>query len=233
MLMKKIFTLIALACMAISVNAQVDPVTYTFDNQASTYVLGDNCEATTYKIDDVEGFAVNYLTGNKEKMQVKLAANEDIFFEYSNSNTADNAMKTGVNFVQFDKKNFIIHIPVQKGDIVKVKFSAKGSAPKVTIDGGDPPVVMDEDAATTCSSKSEEDAVIFSATATKGGTAKIKETANGMRVYAISIYTDNSASMINNVNVSSTRDTLYNLAGQKVGAGYKGLVIQNGRKIMK
>ena len=231
--MKKIFTLIAVAAMAMSVNAQTDPVTYTFDNQASTYVLGDNCEASTYTMDNVEGFAVNYLTGNKEKMQVKLAANENIFFEYSNSSTANNALKTGVNFVQCDKKNYIIHIPVQTGDVIYVKFSAKGSAPTLTIDGSEPPVTLNEDAETTCSGKSEADAVLFSATATKGGTAKIKETANGMRVYAISINENPMTASIKSVNAGTLNHVIYNLAGQKVSEDYKGMVIKNGKKMMK
>ena len=32
------------------------------------------------------------------------------------------------------------------------------------------------------------------------------------------------------VKAADTDDTVYNLAGQKVGASYKGIVIQNGKK---
>lgn len=229
--MKKLFTLIAMTVMAIGANAQSDPALYTFDNQASTYVLGDNCAASTYTMDKILGFSVNYTSEVSEKMQVKVAANEEIFFEYKNSSTKTNVMKTGENYVQFDSKNFIIHIPVKNGDKIQIKFSAKGSAPTVGIDGSEPPVTMDEGAATTCSGKTEADAVIFSCTATKGGTAKIKESANGMRLYAISINQDVAG--INNVKTTNANDAaVFNLAGQKVGNGYKGIAIQNGKKVV-
>lgn len=232
--MKKIFTLIVMAVMALGANAQTDPVVYTFDNQASTYVLGDNCEASTYTMDSKVGFSVNY-TNAGEKMQVKLAANEDIFFEYKNSSTKNNAMKTGENYAQFDAKNFIIMIPVQTGDVVYVKFSAKGSAPTLGIDGSEPPIVANEGAATTCSGKTEADAVVFSATATKGGTAKIKESTSGMRLYAIGINKDpNETTAIQTVKAAQATDgAVYNLAGQKVGNDFKGVVIKEGKKMLQ
>ena len=233
--MKKIFTLIAMAVMALGVNAQTEAVTYTFDNQASTYVLGDNCTATTYSMDGKDGFAVNY-TGGGEKMQVKLAANQDIFFEYKNSSNKSNAVKTGENYFQCDSKNFIIMIPVKTGDVVYVKFSAKGStASTIAIDGSEPPITANDGAATTCSGKTEADAVVFSATATKGGTAKIKETTGGMRVYAISINQDPSSTTgIQTVKASQTADgVVYNLAGQKVGNDFKGIVIKDGKKMLQ
>ncbi len=229
--MKKIFTLIAAAFMAVGANAQSE-VTYTFNNQASTYVLGDNCEATTYTMDDKPGFAVNYTSTTGEKMQVKLAANENIFFEYKNSSAKNNAVKTGENFFQCDAKNFIIMIPVQTGDVISVKFSAKGdNPPTLTIDGSEPPITMNDGSETTCSGKTEADAVVFSATATKGGTAKIKETAKGMRVYSISI--KSSTTGIQNVKAAANNDgEIYNLAGQKVNENHKGIVIKDGKKYM-
>ena len=233
--MKKIFTLIVMTVMALGANAQTDPVVYTFDNQASTYVLGENCEASTYTMDSKLGFSVNYTSTSSEKMQVKLAANEDIFFEYKNSKSKDNAMKTGENYAQFDAKNFIIMIPVQTGDVVYVKFSAKGSAPTVGIDGSEPPVEANDGAATTCSGKTEADAVVFSATATKGGTAKIKESTSGMRLYAIGINKDpNETTAIQTVKTSRATDgAVYNLAGQKVGNDFKGIVIKEGKKMLQ
>lgn len=233
--MKKIFTLIVMAVMALGAQAETDPVVYTFDNLGSTYVLGDNCEASTYTMDGKEGFSVNY-TNAGEKMQVKLAANEDIFFEYKNSSTKNNAMKTGENYAQFDAKNYIIMIPVKTGDVVYVKFSAKGSnAPILGIDGSEPPITANDGAATTCSGKTEADAVVFSATATKGGTAKIKESASGMRLYAIGINKNpNETTAIQTVKAAQANDgAVYNLAGQKVGNDFKGIVIKDGKKMLQ
>lgn len=234
--MKKIFTLIVMAVMALGANAQTDPVVYTFDNQASTYVLGENCEASTYTMDSKVGFSVNYTSTSSEKMQVKLAANEDIFFEYKNSSTKTNAMKTGENYAQFDAKNYIIMIPVKTGDVVYVKFSAKGSnAPTLGIDGSEPPITANDGAATTCSGKTEADAVVFSATATKGGTAKIKESTSGMRLYAIGINKNpNETTAIQTVKATQATDgAVYNLAGQKVGNDFKGIVIKDGKKMLQ
>ena len=230
--MKKIFTLIAMALMAVGANAQTEPVTYTFDNQASTYVLGDNCEGTIYTMDEKEGFSVNYTgASNENKMQVKVAANENIFFQYSNKAAKNNAIKTGENYVQFDSKNFIINIPVVTGDVIYIKFSAKGSnAPTVGIDGSASPVTQDTDAATTCTGNTESGAVVFKCTATKGGTAKIKESNNGMRVYSISINENPTGIQTVKAETIDVDAPAYNLAGQKVDKSFKGVVIQNGAK---
>jgi len=231
--MKKIFTLIAVAAMALSANAQTAPAIYTFDNQASTYVLGENCEATTYSMDGKEGFSVNYKNGGSVKMQVKLAANENIFFEYANSSARNNAVKTGANYMQCDSKNFIINIPVENGDVIRIKYSAKGSTKSVVAPDGSFAESLTIDAASQaeCTGKTEAEASIFIATATKGGTAKIKETSGGMRVYAISI--NQEVTGIQNVKAVKNVDAAaFNLAGQKVDAAYKGLVIKDGKKII-
>ena len=232
MRMKKIFTLIAMVLVAVGAQAQTPAVTYTFDNQAATYVLGDNAEATTYTMDSKTGFSVNYTGTDKAKMYVKLAANENIFFEYSNSSTKNNAVKTGENYFQCDSKNFIIHIPVVTGDVIYVKYSAKGSTKSVVgIDGSEPPVEANADAVTECTGKVESEAVIFSCTATKGGTAKIKETSGGMRVYAISINQEPTGIQAVKAGETATGAS-YNLAGQQVDESYKGVVIKNGKKVV-
>jgi hypothetical protein len=234
--MKKLFTLIAVAAMALSAYAQNGAVTYTFNNKAETYVLGDNCEATTYTMDDKVGFSVNYLNGGNVKMQVKLAANPDVFFEYGNSSAKSNAVKTGENYFQCDSKNFIINIPVQTNDVIRIKYSAKGSnAAVVAADGSFASnLVVDEASVGTCSAKTEAEAVTYIAKATKGGTAKIKETGGGMRVYAISISQDSSADIeaVKTVKAAAQNGATYNVAGQQVDAAAKGLVIKDGKKFV-
>lgn len=194
--MKKLFTLIATAFVALSVNAQ----TYTFDNQASTYVVTGNGEVTTYKMDGEEGFSVNYTTG--DKMQVKLAANEDIFFEYQNSSNKNNVVKSGKTLLVCDAKNFVLNIPVKTGDEINLEYSAKGStAAKVEIYGDEPAIALAEGSVNECASKDEP--VSFKAVATKGGTAKIKETNGGMRVYKITI--SNTTTAIQNVEAAAAQ----------------------------
>jgi len=210
-------------------------VTYQFNNQAATYVLGDNAEATTYTMDSKVGFSVNYTSTTSEKMQIKLAANPEIFFEYSNSSAKNNAVKTGENYMQCDSKNFVINIPVKAGDVIYVKYSAKGSnAAKLDVYGSEPAITADADAVKECTGKTEGESVIFKATATKGGTAKIKETNGGMRIYAISI--NQVPTGIQNIKAATKtieNNVIYNLAGQRVNESYKGIVIKNGKKFIQ
>lgn len=194
--MKKIFTLIATALMAVSVNAQkTEPVVYHFDNKAETYVLGDYAAPTTYKMDEIEDcFSVNY-TGSdakNHKMQIKLAANEGIFFEYGNSEKKDNVLKTGVDYVVFDSKNFVINVPLQTEDVLTIKFSAKGSkASTMGIYGETPCIELDESTSEDdLKSTAKDDYKVIKFVATKGGTAKVKESTGGFRLYAIAINSD-------------------------------------------
>lgn len=186
--MKKIFTLIATALMAVSVNAQTESVVYTLDNKAETYTVNEFGEATTYSLDKIDGFAINY-SGNSEKMQIKLAANEEIFFEYSNSSAKNNVFKSAPTYAQFDSKNYVINVPLKPDDVLAIKFSAKGSTESTMgIYGSEPCIMLHEStAATDLVSKGNDDYKIIKFVATKGGTAKIKETTGGARIYAIAI----------------------------------------------
>ena len=183
--MKKIFTLIAAAVMAVTASAE----TYTLDNQASTYVIVEGGTASTYTMDGVEGFAVN--TEGGTQMTLALAANQNIYFTYSNSSSKTPAVKTGANFMQCDSKNFVINVPLEADEMVIVKFSAKGSAPQLGLYGSSTTenCTTTDDSQSTCSGKSIDDAVEFKAVASKKCTAQIKETANGMRIYSITIGT--------------------------------------------
>ncbi|MBO4662785.1 MAG: hypothetical protein J5663_00060 [Bacteroidaceae bacterium] len=193
--MKKIFTLIATALMAVSVNAQkTEPVVYHFDNKAETYVLGDYTDPTTYEMDKVSGFSVNYTgtSANDHKMQIKLAANEGIFFEYGNKENKKNVLKTAPDYAVFDSKNFVINVPLQTEDVLTIKFSAKGStASTMGIHGETPCIKLDESTSEDdLKSTAKDDYKVIKFVATKGGTAKVKETTGGFRLYAIAINSD-------------------------------------------
>ena len=193
--MKKIFTLIATALMAVSVNAQkTEPVVYHFDNKAETYVLGDYTEATTYEMDKVSGFSVNYTgsSASDNKLQIKLAANEEIFFEYGNKEKKNNVLKTAPDYAVFDSKNFVINVPLQTEDVLTIKFSAKGStASTMGIYGETPCIELDESTSEDdLKSTAKDDYKVIKFVATKCGTAKVKETTGGFRLYAIAINSD-------------------------------------------
>ena len=51
--------------------------------------------------------------------------------------------------------------------------------------------------------------------------------------YAYIKFVENGSASVSSIKAEQGNGAVYNLAGQKVGAGYKGLVIKNGRKYMK
>ena len=224
--MKKIFTLIATALMAVSVNAQkTEPVVYQFDNKAETYVLGDYTEATTYEMDKVSGFSVNYTgsSASDNKLQIKLAANEEIFFEYGNKEKKNNVLKTAPDYAVFDSKNFVINVPLQTEDVLTIKFSAKGStASTMGIYGETPCIELDESTSEDdLKSTAKDDYKVIKFVATKGGTAKVKETTGGFRLYAIAINSD----------IDGTTTGISEVAATKVAKARK--VVVNGRLVIE
>jgi hypothetical protein len=224
--MKKIFTLIATALMAVSVNAQkTEPVVYHFDNKAETYVLGDYTEATTYEMDKVSGFSVNYTgsSASDNKLQIKLAANEEIFFEYGNKEKKNNVLKTAPDYAVFDSKNFVINVPLQTEDVLTIKFSAKGStASTMGIYGETPCIELDESTSEDdLKSTAKDDYKVIKLLATKGGTAKVKETTGGFRLYAIAINSD----------IDGTTTGISEVAAAKSAKARKAVV--NGRLVIE
>lgn len=199
---------------------------YTFNNDAATYKIVDNCEATTYTMDNVEGFSVNYTTAS-EKMHVAVAANEAIEFEYSNSAVKNNIIKTGSDFVQFDSKNFVIIVSgLKAGNMVSIDYTAKGgTAATMTNAGNDNTEVVAGSVDTNADKKAT---VTYTVKAVKNGSIKIKETAGGFRLHKLSILDETSG--INNITTESKSSAIYNIAGQRVNANIKGLVIKNGKK---
>lgn len=199
---------------------------YTFNNDAATYKIVDNCEATTYTMDNLEGFSVNY-TAASEKMHVAVAANEAIEFEYSNSAVKNNIIKTGSDFVQFDSKNFVIIVSgLKAGNMVSIDYTAKGgTAATMTNAGNDNTEVVAGSVDTNADKKAT---VTYTVKAVKNGSIKIKETAGGFRLHKLSILDETSG--INNITTESKSSAIYNIAGQRVNANMKGLVIKNGKK---
>lgn len=223
--MKKIFTLIATALMAVSVNAQqTEPVVYHFDNKAETYVLGDYTESTKYTMDDdADCFSVNY-TGSdasNHKMQIKLAANEQIFFEYGNKEKKNNVIKTSATFVQLDSKNFVLNVPLKTDDVLSIKFCSKSDTKNADfqIYGSEPCIQAVE--GTILSSKNKDDVQIAKFVATKGGTAKVKEVTNGGRIFAIAINSD----------IDGATTGISEVAASKVAKARK--VVVNGRLVIE
>lgn len=173
--MKKIFTLIAATLMAVGANAQ----TYDFSSLTSSdFTVDENGEMTTYTLDGVNGPSINYKTANADmNFTVK-----GLSFQFKNSKTKDNAVKTGSGFLQMDAKNFyIIFNDVAVGSIITLNVSAKGSTDSnfsttfegCTADAGNP--------ATVTKAADLESYTVLKFTAT-ASTVKIRETGGGFRI---------------------------------------------------
>lgn len=247
--MKKIFTLFAAMLMAGSMMAQTEPASYYFDNNASTYTLvgsetGNAFSATTYTMDGVEGFSVNYVLGG-EKGYVYLAENGNIFFEYSNSGTKNNVVKTGNAMFVCDSKNFILNVKgLKANDEVYMLYSAKGSSAAAVDNAGNANTEVMADAEKASKGKADNEGkengvdvlTCMHVKAVANGGIKIKETAAGMRVFAIGINQKpvfpQQASGIENVTATASKSVrkvatangiqivkggkTYNVAGQEL-----------------
>ncbi len=199
--MKKFFFMAIALVAAASMSAQTTPAaSYYFNNLAATYTLsgsedGNAFSEATYTMDGVEGFSVNY-AGESAKGYVYLAANGNIFFEYSNSGSKNNVVKTGNNMFVCDSKNFVLNVKgLKENDEVYLLYSAKGStaATLTNADNANTQVMSDavETSADKCDNKGEVDGekklAVYHVKALANGGIKIKETAGGMRVFAVGI----------------------------------------------
>lgn len=194
--MKKFFFLAAALVAAATMNAQV----YHFNNIADTYTLegsedGNAFSATTYTMDGVDGFSVNY-AGESAKGYIYLVANENIFFEYSNSGSKNNVVKTGNHMLVCDSKNFVLNVKNLKADDeVYLLYSAKGATAATLTNADNANTTVMEDAEVTNDKKGDNEGMadgeyvltLMHVKAVANGGIKIKETTGGMRVFAIGI----------------------------------------------
>lgn len=240
--MKKFLFFAAALTAAMAVNAEV----YYFNNNASTYSLkgsesGNAFTATTYTMDGVEGFSVNYVTPS-EKGYIYLAANGNVFFEYSNSETKNTVAKTGNAMFVCDSKNFVLNVKNLKADDeVYLLYSAKGSTAAELTNADNANTEVMKDAVTTSADKCDNEGkvdgeykvAVMHVKAVANGGIKIKETKGGMRVFAVGINelpvfpavtpVENVAAtskavkrMVNGQVVIEKDGVLYNLLGAKL-----------------
>ena len=200
--MKKIFTLIAVAAMAISANAQ----SWNFSNwNAQTFTKGT--EVT------IEGLTVN-------------PSGKDIVID-ANNKTVD-----GVKYTQRLKfggkgsptEQNIYFTASGAGTLKVIVTSSSGSEDRqmgVALNG--------EQIATAAAKGGVVEAVTFNIAS--AGTVAVYGL-GGVNLYLVEFTSGSTA--INTVKAAEAAadGAAYNLAGQKVNAGYKGLVIKNGKKVI-
>ena len=195
--MKKIFTLIATAFMAVSVNAQTDATVYDFAGITEDRVtVNEHGEKSNRALDGVDFPCVNYLGADKEKkMLVQVKDIDLVTIQYSNSDKKSPAITFADKFLNLDQKNFVLiigteEVKLKEGDVISVKFCAKGIQ-------------------------------IASFTVGANGTAKIKETNGGVRIYTMTI----------NADIPAETTGISEVASAKIAKARK--VVVNGRLVIE
>lgn len=219
--MKKIFTLIAVAVMAMSANAQEKvivsiPEGFTKANEVEvTNGFKIKCandaknieSAKVITVDGVEYTSIKVSNGAQNIVTLpegKKAASV-VFYSYVNKSTADAA----------DRESFWKEV--------------NGTAYDKETSGGLMSKFTDTDGFQTNPDKS--------ATFNLGGATTFTFTNTGYQPCLVMeiVYGDGSASAINTVqnSVIDLNVPAFNIAGQKVANNYKGLVIKNGKKMIQ
>lgn len=139
--------------------------------------------------------------------------------------------------IQLNASNGVYIITgLAKDDVVNIRFaSAKSSEERTfTITNGDKESIkatVSEDG----EGKTKADVVEETITVASNGNLKLTQS-KGINVKAITINADlpeaGGGTGIKNVTTTANSSAIYNLAGQKVSESYKGVVIQNGKKMI-
>ena len=218
--MKKIFTLIATALMAVSVNAQTNPTVYDFAGiKADDIIVDANSEVGSRSFDGVDCPMVKYNIGNSVKTLILIKQRDLLSLQYSNKNPKSNIVTFAPDFMNIDSQNFVFIFGIEGAklkadDVIKVKFSAKGDTPAILC--AETNVKGDD-----VESKEKDEIKIASFTVEANGTCKIKETSGGVRIYAIAI----------NADIPAETTGISEVAASKVAKARK--VIVNGRLVIE
>lgn len=219
--MKKIFTLMAALTLAASVNAQ----TISFGTEAQK---GSDLQ-TTWSNGDVK----LVLTNADGKMSVD--ANKANFGTADKFNTFVSRLKTGG---KSSTKRFITLTVPADGKVRVAARTGKNSENTRT-------VVLTQDGVQLVSKALDEaEKIVVNAETTvypyvevpvKAGTIEITFPVNGINIYGIEFIKSDPAGVrtVQAVKKVNNNEPVYNLAGQQVSKHQKGLVIVNGKKIIR
>lgn len=217
--MKKIFTLIAVAAMAISANAQTTKI---WDMAA-----WENADVTAE-------VTIDGLTYYGESKSAYAAGNATITKEGTDYNFTGRVKLGGGSTFKTDNFSRVFAFDATKGDVVTVFFTHGSSS-------GDPrstylsqePSSTNKDVNTAFASKSVEPSgkdYVEGIVPADGKVYVWCDNNNG--IYAIYRSTSGDTGINTAKIVTEQNSKLYNAAGQKVDKSYKGIVIQNGRKFV-
>ncbi len=222
MLMKKIFTLIAVAAMALSANAQTIKWTEVIEaGKVAAETYGSN------------GFVLT-ATDTNDKMSVD--KNTAYFGDTDAQKSFDYRLKVGGKSTS--QNSLSLTIP-EAGTLKVYVRTAKSSETdrNVVLKQNDAELinkVIKEDEASDYVTVQIEgvDKKVFPvvSAAVVAGTVAITYPVGALNFYAFELVT---ATGIQTVKATVLNDAQFNLAGQRVAADSKGLVVKNGKKVVK
>jgi hypothetical protein len=227
-LMKKFFTLIAMGLMALGVQAQ--QIAFAEADVASAGTLNNKVfQAGNFKLTITD-------TANK----VAIDKNAQYFGDATTqAKSAGARLKTGG---KSSSKNLLTATIPAAGTLKIWARSGSSSATdrNVVLTQGETElfnsVVKDDDAVSVAglveADPAKETAVYpVISVAVAAGDVVITYPVGSMNFYAFE-FVEGGTSAIENIQVQQADGTQYNLAGQQVANGYKGLVIKNGKKVV-
>lgn len=264
--MKKIFTLIAMAVVAMSANAQ-EKVLFTnggtygngaeLSSESTKLVLGNDRTTKNYdiKLASVKAYCAELFGQTVEVKNDETGEMEEktrVVYVVGNQNPKDGELdgnsSTGTTY-----SPETANLP-QSGCYYMITTSKSGKILAFIVLNADKNFYIAKKSTGQCFAPSEVTIKADGEEATEvtlGDDYKVSEKTTGTVEFAVEanetyyvfctgsklsfggyIFTEGGSAGINVVKAESD-NVLYNLAGQKVDAGYKGLVIKNGRKYMK
>lgn len=230
--MKKIFTLIAVAAMAMGVNAQG-----TYGLQGEKDVTGAAIPAGT-QVKSVDNIVMTFgdagaadFTGPKYETKLNALLGATAFTEGNGTN--GNKDKGTIYYFEPSKDGVLTVGAVINADkaiiVKKDTYSGDDVAYKVTEKDGTTEVTVSDEGKLAVKTYG---AIIVNVKA--GVKYAIGLAGSKMGFYGFKYEVSGGAAGINTVKAVEAEDSAaYNLAGQKVADGFKGIVVKNGRKMIQ
>ena len=221
--MKKIFTLIAVAAMALTVNAQTTIYSWegaeagaTETGGKATYESGpEGTDRVNYKNADYYTLSIN---GKKANMGTEASNNGGyILITLDQELKTDDAIElTGYINKDDATKEASVFFQFEKGDGVDDEY-IYGAADNIESSVG---------------GKISTHTMKVPAAADGSKNFKMSRSKAGTNVFLTKLVITRGGSGISNIETVKANGAAFNLAGQKVANGFKGLVIKNGRKVV-
>lgn len=252
--MKKIFTLIAMAAMAISANAQTDATVnwvVTSDGEKAVITPSATPSEAATAVAPTVGEGLSILEASKTWSDITFLQVQPTISDKGNNKYAScSDLKKYIDFKFTAAKEFTVKevsfdiIKIGTGDPNIYIAIIDNDNKETLIAGGDASVESsatvirrnnDDDTSISINQKHMASAVVaegkaFTLRIYVGKLANNKQVGIGNIVISGTVPGTNG---INSVKVANESNAIYNLAGQQVTEAYKGVVVKNGKKMIQ